>query len=511
MMQKKTNRVKITAEILRDALNDPNNADKLISQSGGIHAAWELLAEGDHRACAALGRAAKKRAVREHLEALCNVSGRTYIRLGLCSENPKMRKNTAKLLGALKNPADTDCLIHALSEESVRMVIPSLILALGAVGSDDAYAALAGYEVRLAADETEIKHEREEKEALAKALSGYGAKERHVFCGFNGEIQLICAASMGKYVAEDCTRAGLKVQSFADSSVTVFADDTEKLFCVRSFREILIPVCRLDMEHSEKARDALVRRLINMHEKSDFPFRYRVEYRGKADRKNMLAYLVEVFGCDMLTNSVSDYEAEIRVFGDGRVYLKLFTLPDKRFMYRKASVPASIAPANAASVMSCVREFFTEDAVVLDMCCGSGTMLFEREKAKPCKRLLGVDISEKAILAAKENAKTAGANVFFYNTDCRRFSLHERADEIISNLPFGNRVGTHTDNVRLYDDLFMLMPKWLKKGGIAVLYTMENTLLMQKIRENSRFELLRCIKTEAGGLMPSVAVLRLKG
>ena len=138
-------------------------------------------------------------------------------------------------------------------------------------------------------------------------------------------------------------------------------------------------------------------------------------------------------------------------------------------------------------------------------------MLFEREKAKPCKRLLGVDISEKAILAAKENAKTAGANVFFYNTDCRRFSLHERADEIISNLPFGNRVGTHTDNVRLYDDLFMLMPKWLKEGGIAVLYTMENTLLMQKIRENSRFELLRCIKTEAGGLMPTVAVLRLKG
>lgn len=44
-------------------------------------------------------------------------------------------------------------------------------------------------------------------------------------------------------------------------------------------------------------------------------------------------------------------------------------------------------------------------------------------------------------------------------------------------MPFGNRVGTHKNNERLYAAMLDKLPEWLMPGGVALLYTMEFTLL----------------------------------
>ena len=48
----------------------------------------------------------------------------------------------------------------------------------------------------------------------------------------------------------------------------------------------------------------------------------------------------------------------------------------------------------------------------------------------------------------------------------------------------------------------------LQKGGVALLYTMEFTLLKNLIRERSHLEILSQGRTEAGGLTPMIFIIR---
>lgn len=506
---------KLTKQKFIGILNEEGGLDRLFAhaddQTIAVAAEYALTLacnEYDAKACAFLCRAAKKKAVREKVAEFFD-ENRNLPSDMLLSENPKLRKNTARLIGALKDSGYAQMLISALERERVKMVIPSLILALGAVGGSEAHKFLSDYKVEPAKDESEIKHEREAREALSKALSLFESQAKHEFtdfCAFKS-VQLICANHMAKYVADDLCAAGIKVISYSDTTVDIKESDLNKIYSVRSFRELLIPICKRaywDCDICSLVKGAL----LSCHAPSNEPFRYRVEYRGGGDRREKIAEITKLLNCKELVNSVSDYEAEVRVYDDGGVKLKLFTYKDSRFDYRKQSLPASIHPSNAASVMSFAKEYLCNNAVVLDMCCGSGTMLFERSAVKAAKRLMGVDISQKAIDAAKENAKGICKNALFYRTDCKKFTLREQADEIISNLPFGNRVGTHENNAALYSAIFDNMEAWLKPGGIAVLYTMEYALIKKELLKHDCFILADVIKTEAGGLFPTVCILK---
>lgn len=172
-------------------------------------------------------------------------------------------------------------------------------------------------------------------------------------------------------------------------------------------------------------------------------------------------------------------------------------------------------PAAAAAVLRFASDYLTVNARVIDPCCGSGTLLFERGMLSPCASLTGVDISHKAIDCARVNAeaavKTCGiTQAKFICNDIMRFESKRPYDELICNLPFGNRVGNHSSCERLYEGLLDRMGLLVKKGGIAVLYTMEFTLLKNLIRERRNIEILKQERTEAGGLTPMIFILRVK-
>jgi len=59
--------------------------------------------------------------------------------------------------------------------------------------------------------------------------------------------------------------------------------------------------------------------------------------------------------------------------------LSFHTLPDKRFVYRKNAIAASIHPSAAALMMELASPYLKEDAQIMDPFCGVGTMLIERD------------------------------------------------------------------------------------------------------------------------------------
>ena len=137
-------------------------------------------------------------------------------------------------------------------------------------------------------------------------------------------------------------------------------------------------------------------------------------------------------------------------------------------------------------------------------------MMRNFRKLAPAASLTGVDIAHRAIDIARKNAENAGSKAKFICNDMLRFEAKRPYDEIVANLPFGNRVGTHANNERLYAGLLDRLPQWLNEDGVAILYTMEFTLLKKLIRERPKLKLVTETRTEAGGLMPGIFIIKLK-
>ena len=71
--------------------------------------------------------------------------------------------------------------------------------------------------------------------------------------------------------------------------------------------------------------------------------------------------------------------------------LKLYTLPDHRFDYRRYYVAASMKPMMAAGLMALAKPYLKEYAQILDPFCGVGTLLMELQIAVPARNAYGID------------------------------------------------------------------------------------------------------------------------
>ena len=236
---------------------------------------------------------------------------------------------------------------------------------------------------------------------------------------------------------------------------------------------------------------------------------YRIELRNyTGDRAAFIRSLSIALGGG---DNPSRYADELRVVCNRNacdVFIRPRDVEDTRFAYRLRSLPASIHPVQAACLARYALSFVSAARPrTLDPFCGSGTLLFELERAS-ATAMIGVDISERALDAARENATAAHSGARFVHKDILKFEPRDPFDLVLSNMPFGNRVGTHSMNESLYRDFVHVLPKLLVSGGIAVLYTMEHRLLQTCLEHEPTLSVAAELTTEAGGLNPRVTVLR---
>jgi hypothetical protein len=109
---------------------------------------------------------------------------------------------------------------------------------------------------------------------------------------------------------------------------------------------------------------------------------------------------------------------------------------DPRFAWRVAEVPAASHPIVAAA-LAFVAGARAGDRV-WDPFVGSGAELVERARLGPCT-LLGTDISDDALAAARANLAAAGVTATLANADARTHAP-QPVDLILTNPPLGSRV-----------------------------------------------------------------------
>lgn len=169
--------------------------------------------------------------------------------------------------------------------------------------------------------------------------------------------------------------------------------------------------------------------------------------------------------------------------------------------YRVCDVAAPIKETLAAAMVQ--LSFWREDRLMMDPCCGSGTVPIEaamigrniapglnrsfasegwelipaevwKEERKAAYdainydtqlRIFAFDIDPKAIEAAKENAIEEGVDdcIVFKCMDMRKIQAHEPRGIIITNPPYGERIGEAKQIAaiyRKYNEFFKENPTW---------------------------------------------------
>jgi 23S rRNA G2445 N2-methylase RlmL len=161
--------------------------------------------------------------------------------------------------------------------------------------------------------------------------------------------------------------------------------------------------------------------------------------------------------------------------GEALIGLRLSDASMRHRTYKREHLPASLRPTLAAAM--CMLSRPTEQDIVLDPLCGAGTILIERGLMAPYDRIIGGDIHSEAVQVARRNAKVAEMVVSWQNWDARKLPLENASvTRILSNLPFGKQLGSHRENIDLYNQLSQEFARVLDPKGLMVTLTSEDRL-----------------------------------
>ncbi len=418
----------------------------------------------------------------------------------LQNEDAKVRKNTALIMGELAVPEFTGILYEAYEKETQRFVKSSYLSAIRNMDYNELLPRLqTSYEIvkGIPVTEENKKHLGEELRLLEELLVNSAGEKKHIFVGFNNvnEMVLLCNRNhihvtmeqLGKIPKKDFT-AGVMVRTKELREVLKIRTYRELLFAVDGVRTVPNDV----LKAAKLLTDGSIYEFLKERHEGDEPYYFRLELKGKMDPEKRTSFIkklsveIEHLSERKLLNSVNHYEIEIRLIenkeGKFNILLRLYTLPEERFLYRKEVIAPSIHPANAALTAQLVKPYLVEEAQVLDPFCGVGTMLIERDLCVRAKTMYGLDIYGEAIEKARINtelvnrcglkSEDGGHLVINYiNRDFFDFKHSYLFDEIFTNMPTVGRSMGEGELFTLYQKFFKRAYELLNDQGIIVLYS----------------------------------------
>lgn len=407
----------------------------------------------------------------------------------LDNADAKTRKNAALLMGDLEIDEFCGPLFDGYFKETQLFVRSAYLTALKNYDCSPYIRPFKDQLLALTNQELTIenkKHIESEMRALSDLIVAAEGTSTHTFTGYHESYDCILLTNrLHKEVTEKQITHGT-IHPFT-AGVRVTTNDIEELLFIRTYSELLfvIPgmdICSVDPITAAKqiASSSLLEMLKKTHlEATPFYFRIGIKSNMPLDRKSIytkkLSSELERLTHRELLNSTSAYELEIRMIENRmdsfNVLVKLNTILDDRFSYRKEFVAASIKPVNAALLVELAKDYMIPDAQVLDPFCGVGTMLIERQKVVKANTSYGIDSFAEAIAKAKINTEAAGQIIHFVNRNCFDFTHEYLFDEIFTNMPFVTGHKSEDEIYELYEQFFQKAPELLKEHGTIILYS----------------------------------------
>jgi len=174
-----------------------------------------------------------------------------------------------------------------------------------------------------------------------------------------------------------------------------------------------------------------------------------------------------------------------------------FRLSDRSMRHRhnkRVDLPASLRPSVAAAMV-----FLTQPEagdIFMDPMCGSGTILLERIFGGPSKAILGGDIQEDRVNAARQNMPRPRKGrkkrqITIRQWDARQLPLEDGSvDKVATNLPFGKQIGTQRELEGLYSTVFSELQRVVRPDGRIILLSSEYDLVKSCIRLQPKLQIV---------------------
>lgn len=431
---------------------------------------------------------------------------------GLCqilySEDAKTRKNCALLMGELQIAEFEKPLWEAYQREQQMFVRPAFLQALRSYEIKEHIPELKEHMEKLqnaSSTEESQKHIEEELRAIRELIHKYEKSVYHEFAGIQSPVECILLTNrFHKEVTEEQISQG-RIIPFS-AGVRVKTTNLNELLLIRTYSELLFVIgdeknCPSDPVAAAKwVANSNLFSFIKESHRGRAPYYFRTEYKSKEtlDKKSLFA---KRFSTELERNSgrefinqPGDYEFEIRLIENKNntlaVLLKLNTIKDERFSYRKAVIPTSIKPFKAAILVALAKEYMKKDAQILDPFCGVGTMLIERQKIVKGNTSYGIDVYAEAIQKAKINTEAAGQIIHYVNKDIFEFTHDYLFDEVFTDMPFAIGKTSEKEIYELYKKFFFRIPMLLKKKSSMILYS-RNVEYIEKFAPENGFEIIR--------------------
>lgn len=147
----------------------------------------------------------------------------------------------------------------------------------------------------------------------------------------------------------------------------------------------------------------------------------------------------------------------------------------------------------------------------VNIACGSGTLLIERLTCGPAKALIGIELEPSALACAHINIGAASADhaVHLIQGDAAALPLPTASvDALTADLPFGNLVGSHQNNLILYPAVLEEAARIAKPDARFALISHEVRLLENLLSRMPGWSVEDTLKVELRGLHPRIFLLR---
>jgi len=202
----------------------------------------------------------------------------------------------------------------------------------------------------------------------------------------------------------------------------------------------------------------------------------------------------------------ADITFRVHLSDDGGIIgLRLSLTPLHRRKYKVASRTGTLHPPLAfAMAMLCGID---KDLIVLDPCCGVGTIPIEASLLYPLAKIIGSDIDAESVHYATINAQEAIQNVTFLVADSGRLPLRGASvDRVVCNPPWGRAVNAQGLLAQDPDYLLMELGRTLKTDGRVVLLA-NNDLIRKTNLHRFNLKLAASIPISLFGVWPSIFII----
>ena len=181
--------------------------------------------------------------------------------------------------------------------------------------------------------------------------------------------------------------------------------------------------------------------------------------------------------------------------------------------WRVCDMPGALNGAVASAMVSLTGTRPTER--MLNLCCGSGTLVIERLGMGAATSVTGVDISASALQCADANLRAAGhrSSVSLVQADCARLPIPDASvDTINADLPYGMLGNDSGDIASLYHSALAESARVAAAEASMVLITTRRRALLAALAEVPSWNLLTeiplSIPHSRGYITPQIYLLR---